>query len=441
MWSKTALALVLVALGILVSESVRASNHEWRQINSSERTILFSPPFMGIWNPGITVRVRDRTASRSEWLCWRDFQSHEANACITYQKQAGRPFPYQTASDALHYYDPLKEIKKTITRKSKKFDHELDAFDTVRFTSNSLGTRKDCVVFSVLLSSRRQAIDGWYCAPVDISLSEPIIQKMISTIGLKGRHEPAKVTYSKLPVVSPTPAPEAAPPGEPIDVQRAWDAAEVLIDLPESGLSIFGKMGHSETRARLARIPGGTKLATIIYLHGCSGLAWEGPFRFWQRVAREGFAIISSKSYVYQPKMCRRSYLRLSEVRFFLDKLRGFTWVDQSNLFLMGSEEGGEFTAYYDGDEFKGKILSGANCLYGVRSSASSPLLAIVASPDYQEHGEACTEADQTVLIDSGAKDLLVFQQAQKAVLGFLKYHATSIGSSKDEAQTSTSAD
>ena len=199
MWSKSALSLAfVVALGALAPSSARAdAQPEWRKLDTKESMLLFSPPFMGSWTPGISVKVRDRTGSRSEWLCWRNFRSAAANACITYQKQQ-RNFPYMTAIYALNLYDSLKDIKYNITRRSKKVDHELATFDTVMFTHGMSNTTKHCVIFTSFFNGRTRLIDGWYCAPVNEPLSESLVQKMISTIGLKGRHEPAKVTYNKI---------------------------------------------------------------------------------------------------------------------------------------------------------------------------------------------------------------------------------------------------
>ena len=171
----------------------------------------------GNWTPGTTVFVRDRTGSRAEWLCWREIGSAAANACITYQKQQ-RNFQYKTPIYALTFYRRLKNIKYTITRRSKKVDHELATFDTVMFTHDMSNSIKNCVVFTSYFNGRTRLIDGWYCAPVNEPLSESLVQKMISTIGLKGRHEPARVTYKGNPSAS-----EAEVSSEPEVVARSTD--------------------------------------------------------------------------------------------------------------------------------------------------------------------------------------------------------------------------
>ena len=171
-----------------------AAHKGWRDLDSKEYTILFSPPFMGNWNPGISVGVRDRTGSRMEWLCWKNFQSHEANACITYQKQ-GVAFPYSRASDVPGYYNDFEEIDYNIIKGSKKIKHPMGKFDTVIFTYDLSGGKKNCVAFSSRFSARKRMVDGWYCGSVNQPISESLVEMMISTIGLKGRHEPARVSY------------------------------------------------------------------------------------------------------------------------------------------------------------------------------------------------------------------------------------------------------
>ncbi len=100
-----------------------------------------------------------------------------------------------TATYALKWYSGLKDVKHTIIRQRKKIYHELAMFDTVIFTYDISNSTKHCVVFTAFVNGRRHLIDGWYCAPINKPLSESLVQKMISTIGVKGRHEPAKVSY------------------------------------------------------------------------------------------------------------------------------------------------------------------------------------------------------------------------------------------------------
>ncbi len=219
MWSKTALSLALVvALGALAPSSARATSHsEWRELDTKESILLFSPPFMGNLNPEIWIYVRDRTGSRAEWLCWRNFGSGGANACIAYQKQQ-RNFQYRTAKDGLTFYRRLKSVQHTIIGESKNVRHELATFDTVMFTHDMSNGKKFCVVFVSYLGGRTRHINGWYCAPVNVPLSEPLVQKMISTIGLKGRYEPPRVTYEGDPSAS-----EAEVSSEPEVVARSTD--------------------------------------------------------------------------------------------------------------------------------------------------------------------------------------------------------------------------
>ncbi len=190
MCARAALVYMLAALILLVTQSFPLSADwkadEWQTLDSKEHKILFSPPFMGNWNPGITVMTRDRLGSKSEWMCWRDFESHGANACISYQTQK-RSFPYFRASDILGYYDDFKRINYNITRESKKCRHNITKFDTVAFTYDLKGSTKICVGFVAAFNGGKRLIHGWYGAPVNKPLNDLVIEKMIGSIGLKGR--------------------------------------------------------------------------------------------------------------------------------------------------------------------------------------------------------------------------------------------------------------
>ena len=189
--------LVTVALGIETLKVSEAS--EWRDLDSDEHLLLFNPPFMEGWNPGTSVKVHDLWAGRSEWIQWRYADSTEANAGITFQKIGNRKFLYRTASYVPGYYNSIKDTKHTILKETKmKYSHPIDSFNTVRFEYHISTGVKNCVAFSTMFSGRKSLIDGWFCAPANKTLSESVIEKMISTIGLKGRYEPERVTYSSL---------------------------------------------------------------------------------------------------------------------------------------------------------------------------------------------------------------------------------------------------
>ncbi len=212
MWVKSVLSIAfLFGLGTLILVYFQAIElekfwpgykgvSEWKDLDSREHLILFSPPDLGNITPRITVKVRENTDSRSEWVCWRNFQSEAANACITYQEQ-GAQFAQDSASDNLGYnVDFLEDIKYVITDKNMMVGSELGEFSTASFTYKLSGHKKDCISFSTVLKERNQLIHGWYCAAVNETVNESIVETMISTIGLKGRYEPRKVTYAPIEI-------------------------------------------------------------------------------------------------------------------------------------------------------------------------------------------------------------------------------------------------
>lgn len=188
--------LVTVALGIETLKVSEAS--EWRDLDSDEHLLLFNPPFIR-WNPGITVSVADFFAGRSEILLWGNSKSTMANAGITFQKIGNRKFRYRTASNVPGFYKAIRDAEHTVLKETKmKYSHPINSFNTVRFEYHLSSGLKNCVAFSTMFSGRRRYIEGWLCAPANKTLSESVVEKMISTIGLKGRYEPERVTYSSL---------------------------------------------------------------------------------------------------------------------------------------------------------------------------------------------------------------------------------------------------
>ena len=158
------------------------------------------------------------------------------------------------------------------------------------------------------------------------------------------------------------------------EVQRTWDAAQVLVILEQLDVFANGTLRGVDTQARLSHIPAGTKLPTILYLHGCDGLFWHNKFVF-KMLAREGYALVATDSFAreHRPEPCQGGgltfELRNEEIRYAIEQFRKLPWVDQEHLFLMGHSEGGWVAAAYAGDEFRARIVSGNTCSNGLTDS------------------------------------------------------------------------
>ena len=57
------------------------------------------------------------------------------------------------------------------------------------------------------------------------------------------------------------------------EVRKTWDRAVVVFNL--DGIGAHGRMNRQYVQEKLAKIPPGTKLPTIIFIHGCDGLGIE----------------------------------------------------------------------------------------------------------------------------------------------------------------------
>lgn len=182
---------------------------------------------------------------------------------------------------------------------------------------------------------------------------------------------------------------------------RPWEKAWVWIP----GRAVGSALGTVQTRMEeeiTSRIPGGTKLPTIIYMHGCGGIDWDAYT--WAGVLSEaGYAFIAPNSFAreYRPPRCAWEvlagpaldvhHLRQEEIAHSIEQIQKLDWVDQGNMFLMGHSEGGIATAIYVDREryLKGRIITGWTCTFpyyahldGVRAPRRTPLLSVIFEND-----------------------------------------------------------
>jgi hypothetical protein len=160
------------------------------------------------------------------------------------------------------------------------------------------------------------------------------------------------------------------------------------------GLDAFevysGKLGDPESKAMMSELAkeasaSGRKRPAVVFLHGCDGLSPTGLLR---KLAERGFAIAAPDSFARsgRPEMCGlgsqgKLHWRLDEADYALRKLQEQEWVDRSRIYLLGQSEGAEAAAYHSGRGFRGVIVHGASCWYGVNVSVGTPMITI----NYQE--------------------------------------------------------
>ena len=180
------------------------------------------------------------------------------------------------------------------------------------------------------------------------------------------------------------------------DIARSVNAAMVF--LPQGADEpLAGRMNSPEISAELARVDPAEPLATLIYMHGCTGL---GDFDLLRAIAQRGFAVVAPDSFArrYRPMQCdpqahtggRNVFVfdfRMTEVSYALHRLRQLPWVDRDRLFLAGTSEGGVAAALYRGDDFRARVIAqwtchGAPLVRGIAAPSDEPVLAIVRADD-----------------------------------------------------------
>ncbi len=235
-------------------------------------------------------------------------------------------------------------------------------------------------------------------------------------------------------------------PAAASDVGRTFDRAEVWAHPP--GLPFFnGRMDDPHILGLLERLPPGTKLPTVVFMHGCSygkGGAWT--YARW--LTQIGFVVIIPDSFqrANRPKTCDPLTLRASpdtprdavfamrreELVNAVARLADIPWVDMANLFLMGDDEGGDVVASYDGDAFNAVVISGAACRLGYRVAADTPAMVIASADDFLLAGaaEACTQAataaggaPESLVVPGFWHDVSGVVEARPALRDFLLRH------------------
>lgn len=174
------------------------TNLDWRKVSSSERSLYFYGPGLTGVDPTINIMVNSRSAGRLEWICWGNLKVQEANACVTRQR-IGNQFQYMRVTDILPW---LKERGKFNYRKNgiiKELSSPIGDVEVLRveMQNNSSGVCtavsetcgsypiKNCFVFHQMGSGNSSFVSGIYCASIGARISDGLLKKIVSGIGVK----------------------------------------------------------------------------------------------------------------------------------------------------------------------------------------------------------------------------------------------------------------
>ena len=239
----------------------------------------------------------------------------------------------------------------------------------------------------------------------------------------------------------------------PSEMERSWISALVRIPdgLGKSKLSTVEKM-EKELTGKYKKLP------TIIYLHGCYGVH-PGTHHRIKFLADNGFLIIAPVSfarskypkscdiYTYEGGLYRGTLnIRWFDAKYAIKQLKGFNFVDEENIILMGHSEGGIATAtlkFSDiSQKLKARIIEGWNCnpdswpeYSGMNATKREMVLSLVGKADpwfaYSNYKLGCgpllnKENGSKGIVYSNSHlqykhSLLEYKKPKKDLLDFLK--------------------
>jgi hypothetical protein len=138
-------------------------------------------------------------------------------------------------------------------------------------------------------------------------------------------------------------------------------------------------------------------LPVVIYLHGATGIEPDHDVRWASFIKDLGYIAVLPDSMArpgrkpnYDSKTKRggvfpaANVMRMDEIRYALEQVKGSAWADANNVFLMGHSEGGQAAARYRLPGFRGIIISGWTCtdsarpgFDGIFSPLETPILTL----------------------------------------------------------------
>ena len=233
------------------------------------------------------------------------------------------------------------------------------------------------------------------------------------------------------------------------DLELTWDKGIAVWPGKRGGpptIDQIDSRAFSKWRAVQGR---GATWPVIVYMHGYTAI---GQYRFFKRLANAGFVVIAPDSLArrYRPLQCDPDTrtggynlfiydFRQAEISYAVQRLLAMPWVAPTNMFLVGTSEGGVATALYRGDEFRARVVAqwtcvGRSVVRGIEGPRDAPLLAIVGSSDpWYDPNQAprqrghCGQfmvdrpGSQSLLVSiPDAHDVLSHQASLDAIVSFL---------------------
>lgn len=187
---------------------------------------------------------------------------------------------------------------------------------------------------------------------------------------------------------------------DPAGLAETWRQARVALPqtLTAGNETRQGTRDDAAVATALANVPAGRKVPTVLYLHGCSGFGNSGKVNV-ALLVEAGYAVIAPDSFARpgRPATCDPKQsavivsrevaaqvhrMRLAEVRYAMERIGEFPWVDRDKLFLFGHSQGATAAAAYVGQGFRARVVTGTRCTQGIGARADEPVLAVFSTDD-----------------------------------------------------------
>ena len=232
--------------------------------------------------------------------------------------------------------------------------------------------------------------------------------------------------------------------GNEAPFELVWQATRVWIPATPA---VSGRP-VSEVERALAAVPPGTRLPSVVYLHGCHGL--DDDLAQWASVLTgAGYALFAPDSAAgrERPPVCAASTLyvradqprftqREAEVRYALRQMRALSWLAPESVFLLGFDHGGVVAAGWRERGFAGIVITGWTCTApdvrgGLFTPLDRPVLAIRWEEDPLFRDPAWNgdcevhlggrPASRSLVLEGRGHSTAASPEARAAVLRFLR--------------------
>ena len=223
-------------------------------------------------------------------------------------------------------------------------------------------------------------------------------------------------------------------------VRPTWEKAELWLDPGGGRVWRGGFDDPALAKALDGMTKAGRKAPVVVIMHGC-GFRKRAAWTYARNLVKAGHVVVIPDSFARpsRPATCDPwtferlpdapidavLALRLEEIAYAASRLRAAPWADPSRLYLLGHNEGGDAVAAFAGSAFRGRVVSGSACAYGV--GGKGPVLSLASAADDLLEGapaDSCARAGgkakvRALVLPGYIRDLSGVAEARRAIIDF----------------------